>query len=186
MIIKVPIGVSARHVHLTKETYNKLFDSDLSYRNSLTQPNQFASNEIVTLKGNTEEIKKARVLGPLRSYDQVEISKSDARILGLNPPVRRSGDLLGAEEITLITPKRSVKVNACIIPNRHLHINEKYAKELGLKDNDIVKLSINGIKSGVIDCFVKVSADATFEVHLDTDDANAFLINNGDEGTLIL
>lgn len=186
MIKEVPIGISARHIHLTKETYAKLFTKELTFRNNLNQPGEYATNETVIIKGPKGQLENVRLIGPLRKYDQVEISKSDARVLGLNPPVRKSGDLRDAEKITLITPKSSLEVSACIIPERHLHLSTQEAKLLGLKDGQKIKLSLEGIKSGIIDIYVKTSAKAYFEVHLDTDDANAFLINNQDKGKLIL
>lgn len=184
--VKVKIGISARHIHLNAQTYDLLFDSPLTVRNPLNQLGQFAANETVTLKTEKGEFKNVRIIGPLRDYNQVEISKSDARVLGLNPPIRRSGNLEGAELIKVITPKAEVEIPAAIIANRHVHLSLDDAKKLNVVDKQKLKLAIGGEKSGVIDVEAKVSADGFFEVHLDTDDANAFILNNGDEETLII
>ena len=183
---EVSIAISARHVHLTEEVYDKLFDNDLTVRNNLNQKGEFAANEVVTLSTAKNRIDNVRIIGPKRSYNQVEISATDARKFGLKPPVRRSGDLSNAEMITISTPKGSVTLPVCIIAERHVHMTPKMANELGVKDKDIIKLKLDGIKSGIIDIKVKVKDNAYFEVHLDTDDANAFLLDNNSKGTLII
>lgn len=184
--IDVNIGISARHVHLSKSSYEKLFDKELTKKSDLNQKGQFAANETVCIKSAKSEFQNVRIIGPLREYDQVEISKSDARVLGLNPPVRKSGDLTGAEEITISTEKGSIIVKSCIIADRHVHMNPEMAKELNVKDNQKVTLKIDGVKSGSLDVNVKISEDGFFEVHLDTDDANAFLLSNGSIEKLVI
>jgi len=187
MNIKTRVGVSNRHVHLTKETYEQLFDEELTIKNSLNQPGEFASQQTVTIKTDKNIIENVRVLGPFRNYNQVEISKSDAYILGLKPPVRTSGDLLGSENITLINGNKSVDLKeSCIIANRHIHISNDKAEELGVTNNQKVKVKISGDKSGVIDAFIKITDNGYFEMHIDRDDANAFLLNNNDEVEIIL
>lgn len=181
---KVKINISARHVHLTKEAINLLFGHDLTVRNYLNQVGQFASEETVAIKTDCGVFEHVRVVGPARSYNQVEISKSDARKLNLNPPVRKSGNLLNSEEITIETSRGSIKENCCIIADRHVHFSPEDAKKYGITDGDNLKLSIEGEKSGVILVKAKVSADGFFEAHLDTDDANAFLIDNDTLGIL--
>lgn len=176
------IAISNRHVHLTKEVYSELFDETLSIKKPVGQIGEFASNQTLTIRGPKGEIKDVRVMGPNRSYNQVEVSKSDAYKLGLNPPVRESGDLEGSEDITLISNKGEVTLNsACIIAERHVHMNEKKAKELKLSNEDIVNIRVNSDKGGMMEAFVKVSDNGFFEVHIDYDDANAFLLKNGDE-----
>ena len=186
MEIDVSIGISARHVHLNEETYNKLFDKPISKKNDLNQIGQFAANETLTLKTSKGNIENVRLVGPLRNYNQVEISQSDARKLGINPPVRKSGDLLGSEKIILKTEKSEIEIEGCIIADRHVHMNREKAEELGLVDNDIIKLKISGTKSGIVDVSTKITDAGFFEVHLDTDDANAFLVNNNDIEKLII
>ncbi|MBE6139928.1 MAG: propanediol utilization protein [Firmicutes bacterium] len=186
MEIDVQVGISARHVHLKEETYYKLFDKPLTKKNDLNQLGQFAANETVKIRTSQNVFENVRIIGPLREYDQIEISKSDARILGINPPVRKSGDVLNSEKVILETAKDSVEIEGCIIADRHVHMNEKKALELGLYDNEIIKLKIEGEKSGIIDAFVKISENGFFEVHLDTDDANANLLQNNDLVKIVL
>ena len=176
------IAVSNRHLHLTEEVYNELFDEPISIKRPLNQIGEFASFQTVTLKTEKGEIPNVRLIGPLRKYNQVEISRSDAYLLGLNPPVRQSGDLEDSETITIIGPKGEVTLNdACIQAERHIHMNEKKAEELGLKNEDMVKLIVDNDKGGVMEAFVKVSSNGFFEIHIDKDDANCFLLQTGDE-----
>lgn len=186
--MEVPVGISNRHVHLTKEAVEILFGKDysLTKRNDLTQPGQFACEEVVTIKTNKSEIKKVRVLGPIRSYNQVEISKTDAYTLGLNPPVRNSGDVLGSEVITIVGPNGEIEVEGCIIASRHIHITKEQAKKLNLEDDQIVSVKVNSIKSSILnDVHIKILDEAYFELHLDTDDANACLLKQNDIVELI-
>ena len=176
------IAVSNRHVHLTEEIYNELFEEPLQIKRPLNQIGEFASFQTVTLKTEKAEIPNVRVIGPLRKYNQVEISRTDAYTLGLNPPVRQSGDLEDSETITIIGPKGAVTLkDACIQAERHIHMNEQKAKELGLKNEDMVKLIINNNKGGMMEAFVKVSSNGFYEIHIDKDDANCFLLKTGDE-----
>jgi putative phosphotransacetylase len=181
MIIKVKIGISNRHVHLTEETYNKLFNEKIDLYKNLNQVGEFASNKKVTLKTDKFEIPNVRVLGPFRKYNQIEISRSDAIKLGLNPPVANSGDLLQAEEITLVTDKTSIKVKGCILAHRHVHMTPDEALKYGVKNYQPVKLIVNGNKGGVLNANVKISDNGYYEAHIDTDEAAAFGLNNGDE-----
>jgi len=181
--MKIPVGVSNRHVHLKEETLKILFGDNyvLNKRNELKQPGEFASSETLTIKTEKAEIPNVRVLGPIRKYDQVEISKTDSYKLGINPPVKNSGDLEGASTITLIGPVGTVTVNACIIPNRHIHISDEKALELGFTNNQMVSVKVFGIKGGILDnVYIKIQPNAYFEIHLDTDDANAHLLKEGD------
>lgn len=182
--MKIPVGISNRHVHLTKESVDILYGEgyNLTKRNDLTQPNQFACNEVVSIKTDKGIINNVRVLAPIRNYNQIEISKTDSYKLGINPPVRNSGDLFDSLDVTLIGPKGEIKVKGCIIATRHIHISEEKAKELNLKNNDIVRIKIDNIKGGILDnVHIKIIKDAYFELHLDTDDGNAFMLNQQDE-----
>ena len=181
--MKINVGISNRHVHLNDEDYKLLFkDMEMTKRNDLTQPNTFASNLTVTITGPKRSIENVRVLGPNRSYTQVEVSKTDAYTLGINPPVRNSGDLVDADEITITSPFGSITRKAAIIATRHIHVDKKIREEKGLVGVDKVSIKIPGEKSGVIDnVYLKDSEEAYFELHLDTDDANAHLLNQGDE-----
>lgn len=187
--MKISIGVSNRHVHLNREHLNILFGDgyELEKKSDLTQPGQYASTALVTIKTNKSEIEKVRVLGPIRNYTQVEISKTDAYKLGLNPPVRNSGDLTGSESITIIGPNGSVDINeGCIIAARHIHILPEQIKAYGLEGKEVVNVKLNGEKGGIItNVYLKPSNEAYLELHLDTDDANAHLIKNGDIGEIV-
>ncbi len=186
--MKVSVGVSNRHVHLNNEDYKLLFgDIPLTKRNDLNQPGMYACNETVTIKGSKRSIENVRVLGPLRSYTQVEISKTDAYYLGVNPPVRNSGELDGADEITIIGPKGEIIRNSAIIATRHIHVDKKIRMRKGLLNIKKVKVRIPGEKGGVINnVYLKDSDEAYFELHLDTDDANGFLLKQDDEVEIIL
>ena len=167
--MKLTVGISNRHVHLKQSDLDTLFGQELTKQKDLTQPGQFASCEFVTIKTNKSEINNVRVLGPVRNYTQIEISKTDAYKLGLNPPVRSSGHLENSEVVTLIG----------IIADRHIHIT--YADKEKYNFPDKVQVKIDSEKPGIIEVDVKPSKEAFFELHLDTDDANAFLLKNGDE-----
>lgn len=178
--------ISNRHVHLTKEVYDRLFDDELTIKTKLNQVGEFASNKTLTIRVGDKKIENVRVVGPLRKYSQVEISKRDARFLGVNPPVRRSGNLEGTSKIILETLKGSVETDGLIIANRHVHMTPSEAKDLGLVDKQIVKIKVNGDKSGEMDAEVKISDNGYFELHIDTDDANAFLLEDNDKVTMII
>ena len=188
--MKVNVGVSNRHVHLTRESVNILFgkDYELTFKNKLSQGNQFAAMETVIIEGPKNRIENVRVLGPIRNYNQVEVSKTDSFKLGVNPPVRDSGDVEESSPITIIGPNGTLNLNeGCIIANRHLHANPDDLIKYGLKENQILSIRVNGEKGATLDnVHVKVEPDFVFEVHLDTDDANGCLIKQGDEVELII
>lgn len=185
----IEIGVSNRHVHLTQEHLETLFGKDftLEVKNQLTQPGQFASTSTLTIKTEKSEIENVRVLGPVRKYTQVEISKTDAFKLGLNPPVRDSGDLKDSEAIELIGPKGNIKIKeGCIIATRHIHITPQQVIDFGLENKKTVSVELLGAKGGIINnVSLKIAEESYFELHLDTDDANAHLIKSGDIGRII-
>lgn len=185
--MKVSVGVSNRHIHLTKEHMNLLFQTELHNKKNIKQPNQFAAEETVTIQTNKGKIEHVRVLGPIRSYTQVEISKTDAYMLGIDPPIRDSGDLKGSAPITIIGPKGQLTLSeGCIIANRHIHITPKQVAYYGLEGLTEVHVQIDGEKGGMLShVFLKKSEDSFFELHLDTDDANAFQLKNGDIVTIM-
>lgn len=178
--MKVPVGISARHVHLTKDDYYKIFGlNELTKLKDIKQPGLFACNEVVSIKGNKGIIDNVRILGPFRDYSQVEIAKTDSYKLGVNVFMRKSGDLDGVEKLEVIGPKGSIMVPV-ILANRHVHISKKQAEELNVKDRQQLAVKINSEKPGVILAEFKVSEEAFMELHLDTDDANAFLLKQDD------
>ena len=183
--MKVELGISNRHVHLTKEVLYKIFGPNYQLTNikDLKQKGQFACLETVTIKTPKNTIENVRIIGPVRNYNQVEISKTDSFTLGLNPPIRNSGDLENSETITIIGPEGELTLkNACIIANRHLHITKEEKEKFNLNNVKKIKIKIEGEKGGILDnVYLKESENAVLELHLDTDDANAFLLKNNQE-----
>lgn len=188
--MEVKIGISNRHVHLCKNDLEILFGNgyELKIDRELSQPGEFASTDRVTIKSDKGEISNVRILGPIRNYSQVEISKTDAIKLRLNPPVRESGDLIDSSPITIVGPCGEVYLNeGCIIASRHIHLTNKDVLEYGLQGIEKVSIKILGEKGGTLDnVSLKVNDNYAFELHLDTDDANAHLIKQGDSGIIIV
>lgn len=185
MEFKVPVGISNRHVHLTKEVYDKLFDVEWEKVKALKQTGEFASNLFVTIEGPKGKIEHVRVLGPLRNYVQVEVSALDAFALGVNPPVRKSGDLVGAETVTLITDKARVEVeSACILAECHIHMSLDDLKKYGVENEQVVKVHVKGKREGILFAHIKASENGVLEFHVDRDEANAMLLQNNDELTV--
>ncbi|MGI9860369.1 phosphate propanoyltransferase [Moorella naiadis] len=184
---RVPVAVSARHVHLAQQEIAILFGPGyrLTKRNDLYQPGEFATNEVVTLVGpKLRPLTGVRILGPVRDRTQVEISRTDAILLGIPAPVRRSGDLAGSAPITLVGPKGSVTLpEGAIIANRHIHMSPVEAEKWGLKDND--EVTVRTIKTERPTIFggvqVRVSPQFKLIMHIDTDDANAAGLRCDDE-----
>jgi putative phosphotransacetylase len=174
----IPLGVSNRHTHLTEKTFKLLFGQDVKpevYR-ELYQPEEYAANQMITIAGPKQRaIQSVRLLGPLRSYDQVELSLTDAIVLGIQPPVVNSGNLTEAAPLTLIGPAGSVYLEHCaIIANRHIHMSPVDARQYGVEDGDYGKISIGGIKSTIFEnVLIRVKKGWKLQAHLDTDDANA-------------
>lgn len=183
--MKIKVGVSMRHVHLTEEDYNILFDEPISIKDKLNQPGQFSANQTVTLEKDDKELKNVRIIGPNRNYTQVELSRTDAYFFKMNPPVRTSGDLDDAEEIIIKTEKGKITRKAAIIADRHIHITKEDRKKYNLK-KDEYSIKIEGEKGGIIShVHIKEAPNSYFELHLDSDDANAFNIKQNDEVTIL-
>lgn len=185
----IPIGVSAHHVHLSKQHLEELFGKGYKLKpfKNLSQPGQFAAEETITLIGPKGKIENVRILGPERLETQVEISASDARKLGITPMVRHSGNLEGTPGITIVGSLSSIKLDkGVIIADRHIHMSLEDAIHFGVKDKEIVKVRIRGPKGGIMDnVTIRVSPDFRLDMHIDTDDANAFLIKQSDLVELI-
>lgn len=186
---KIKIGVSQRHVHLSREDLDILFGKDYELTvKKVLMGREFASNEVVTLVGpSLKSIENVRVLGPVRPKTQVEISKTDTFVLKVSPPVRPSGKVDGSERIVLVGPKGSVYLNeGVIIANRHIHLTPEYAAAHGICDNDYVDVFVAGVKpTKFYDVQVRVRDDFNTEMHIDTDDANSSGLKNGDLVTII-
>ena len=186
MEFDINVRISNRHVHLTKETYEMLFDEELTKKYSLNQVGEFASNQTLTLRNGDKVIERVRVCGPFRKYNQIEVSKKDTRTLGINPPVRRSGDLDNTPEITLETEKNSVRTNGLIIMSRHVHMTEEDALKYGVVDKQKVYIKIDNEKGGLAMAEIKISDNGYYEAHFDTDDGNSFLIEDNDKAKMII
>lgn len=186
----VPVGVSARHIHLTKEDVETLFGAGykLTKKKEL-MGGQFAANEQCTVVGlKLRAIENVRILGPVRSKSQVEISATDARTLGVNAPLRQSGDVAGSAPVALVGPKGVVYLKeGCIVAARHIHMTPAEASAASLKDGDYVSVRMGNERGAALD-HVKIRVDESFslEMHIDTDEANACQVKQGDAAVLIL
>jgi putative phosphotransacetylase len=174
----IPLGVSNHHIHLTEATFKNLFgpDAKLETFRELYQPGDIAAKQAVTIVGSKmRAIENVRILGPLRDYDQVELSLTDAIQLGINPPIRNSGDLKGSAPLTLVGPKGAMFLKECaIIANRHMHMPGDIARKFGVNDGDFCKVRIGGLKGTIFEnVLVRINDAWKLQMHLDTDDANA-------------
>ncbi|MEG0797545.1 MAG: phosphate propanoyltransferase [Acidaminococcaceae bacterium] len=170
------LGVSARHLHLTRQDMDTLFgvNSELHTKKPIGQPGQFAADEQITLITAKSKM-TLRVIGPLRSYTQVELSLTDARSLGLTPPIRNSGDIENSAGATIVGPKGEVILKqGIIVAARHIHLNPETANKYALHDGDIVDIVTPGERSLTLhNVLVRAGATHADECHLDTDEANA-------------
>ncbi len=186
---QIKIGVSNRHVHLSREDLDTLFGKGFELTKKKTlMGREFASEQLVTLVGpSLKTIENVRVLGPVRKHTQVEISRTDTFVLKVSPPVRPSGDIKGSEKIVIVGPKGVVYLNeGVIIANRHIHLTPEYAEKHSIKDGDYVDVMVGSIKpTKFFDVQVRVRDDFNVEMHIDTDDANAAGLKNGDLVTII-
>ena len=186
----VRIGVSQRHVHLSREHLDILFGKgyELTKKKTL-MGREYAAEECVTLVGpSLKAIEKVRVLGPVRKDTQVEISRTDTFVLKVSPPVRPSGDIKGSERIVIVGPKGSVYLNeGVIIANRHIHLTPQYAAQNEISDGDWVDVICHGKEKTTkfYDVQIRVRDDFNVEMHIDTDDANSAGLGNGDMVTII-
>ena len=186
--IFVPLEASGRHVHVTKAQAEALFGHDLTPARELSQPGQFLAKERVTVTGPKGTFENVAVLGPARKSAQVEISLTDGRVLGLNPPVRLSGDTKGSPGCTFTGPCGRVQLHEGVIAaQRHIHLSPQDAQRFGVRDKQVVKLQTFTSRPAVFeDTIVRISPDFAAAVHLDYDEANACGFANGDWGRIIL
>ena len=189
--MKVMVETSARHVHVTQETLEKLFGAGatLTKKKDLSQPGQFASMERITIVGPKGEMKNVSILGPVRKADQVELSLTDLRKIGIAAPVRESGDIEGTPGCKLIGPAGEVDIEKGVIAaKRHIHATTKDAEEFGLTNGQIVSVEIpsaNGRNLTFGDVVVRVSDSYALAMHIDTDEANAAGMKPNTMGTII-
>lgn len=182
--MKVPVGISNRHIHLSQEHLDILFGRDykLTVMKDLSQPGQYAADEKVTIAGPKGKIDKVRILGPVRKETQIEVSRTDSFILGVNPPVRDSGFLQDTPGLKVIGPKGEVELEkGTILAARHIHFHTSDAEKFGVKDQDRLRVIVLG-ERGVIfeNVLARVSKNYALEFHVDTDEANGAALKNGD------
>lgn len=178
--MKCSVGVSNKHVHLSNDVWNKLFgNEDIKVRNYLKQPGQYASCSTVDIMVNGKSLEHLRVVGPLRDYNQIEISLSDAKVLDVVPPRRQSGDLEGSLGVWLIGPCGRVYLDkGLILADAHVHLDSVNADKLGLNNYDVVGIYRNDVK--IMDAKIKISDDAFVEFHIDKDEEVLFGLHSGD------
>ena len=186
----IPVGISNRHIHLSREHVDILFGKgyELTKLKDLSQPGQFACKEQLTIVGpSMRAIEGVRVLGPERKSSQVEISRTDSFVLKVKPPVRESGAISGSAPVTIIGPRGVVSLSeGCIIANRHIHMSPSDGEKFGVCDGDYVTVDVNGKRrTRWFDVQVRVHKDFRLEMHVDTDDANAAGIGNGFTVTVV-
>jgi putative phosphotransacetylase len=185
-----PIGISNRHIHLAEDHIQVLFGEghQLTPMKDLKQPGQYAAEETISIVGPKGHIDGVRILGPARKQSQIEVSMTDAFKLGVKPPVRDSGDLAETPGIDIIGPKGRVTIpDGVILAGRHIHMHTSDAEGLGLKDKDHVKVQIPGERGLVFEhVLIRVSPNYRLEMHVDTDEANACLLKNGQTVQIVL
>lgn len=189
MAKEVLVEVSARHVHVTQEALEVLFGAgySLTKKKDLSQPGQFLSEEKVTVVGPKSSL-KASILGPCRSANQVEISLTDARSIGVTAPVRESGDIAGTGECKIVGPCGEIDIKEGVIAaKRHIHMTVADSKEYGLKDKQIVSVKIPTEGRALIfdDVVVRVSDSYALAMHIDTDEANAACVPGSCKGEIL-
>ena len=189
--LEIPVGISNRHIHLSREDMETLFGRgyELTPMKELSQPGQYACKETLTLVGpSMRAIEGVRVLGPLRSKSQVEISATDSFQLKVKPPVRESGKIEGSAPVTIVGPRGVVSLpEGCIIANRHVHMSPDDAARFGVVDGDYIDVDVcSGTrKSRWFDVQIRVHKDFRLEMHVDTDDANSAGLKNGSVVTVV-
>jgi len=173
---EIPVGISNRHIHLSQRHVELIFGEgyELTKIKDLSQKGQYACKETITLCGPKGALEKIRVLGPIRSKTQVELSLGDCRQAGISPSVRLSGNLKETSGVTLVGPKGSVQLEeGVIVAQRHIHMNEKHAKQFGVSDGELVKIEVEGLRGGILNnVSIRTNDSFSLECHLDVEEAN--------------
>ncbi|MCX5781928.1 MAG: phosphate propanoyltransferase [Elusimicrobia bacterium] len=181
---KILANVSNRHVHLSSSDLEILFGKGykLTKLKDLMQPGEHSCQETVTIVGKKRQLENVRILGPVRSATQVEISVTDSINLGIDAPLRISGNIAGSAPLKIIGPKGEIDLKeGCIIAKRHVHMTTTDAKRLGVSNNQVIKIKCPGDRGLIFDNVVsRVSDKMSLECHLDTDEANSAGLKNGD------
>jgi acetate kinase len=186
----IPIAISARHIHLTQEVVEQLFGAGykLTEKAPLSQPGQFAANETVTVVGPKNKLERVRILGPCRSLNQLEISRTDEFFLGLDAPVRASGKVENTPGVKIVgTHGETILKEGVICAWRHIHMTPADAEVFGVVDGDIVEVDVNnGVRPLTFgNVLIRVSPSFKLEMHIDTDEANAAELSQNAEGELL-
>jgi putative phosphotransacetylase len=186
---QVPIGVSARHIHLSQEHIEALFGTGyrLQIFKDLSQPGQFAAEETVAVTGPKGKFDKVRILGPSRGATQLEISRTDAFALGIDPPVRQSGNIEDTPGIMLKGPAGELQLEkGVIVASRHIHFHTEDAEQWGITDKQLLRVKVDGERPVIFeDVLARVSDQFALDMHIDTDEANASAVKTGDHGTIL-
>ena len=186
---EVPVRISGRHIHISQRDLNQLYGpgSQLTKYRNLDQPGQFAAKETLTVVGPRGVIEDVRILGPVRNNTQVEISGTDGYHLGIDPPVRDSGNLDGTPGIVLVGPSGAVTLkNGVILAATHIHLSIQDAAMLNLKNGDRVQVLVDGERDLIFnEVLIRVDRNFITEMHVDTDEANAAVIGDGDCVTIL-
>ena len=191
----VPVGISAHHIHLSKEDFNTLFpgQDDLTFFKELSQPGQYAAVEkldVVSLDPKGKVISGVRILGPLRPESQVELLRSECTKCKINGPVRSSGDTKGSGAVKLVNPLNGAEVilnEGVIVADRHIHLSLEDAEKFGIVDRQVVSVKVGGRKGGIMnEVLCRVSPKFAVDFHIDVDDAAAFDLKQGDLVEVIL
>lgn len=186
----VMVETSARHVHVTEETLEILFGKgyQLTKKKDLSQPGQFACEERVQVIGPKNNFPAVSILGPTRPADQVELSASDARSIGVAAPVRESGDIAGSGACKLVGPKGEVELKeGVIVAKRHIHMTPEDAENYGVKDKQVVSVKIDSPERSLVfgDVVVRVSPKFKLAMHIDTDESNAVMAGRDATGVIV-
>lgn len=186
----VMVETSARHVHVTEETLEILFGKgyQLTKKKDLSQPGQFACEERVQVIGPKNSFPAVSILGPTRPADQVELSASDARSIGVAAPVRESGDIAGSGACKLVGPKGEVELKeGVIVAKRHIHMTPEDAENYGVKDKQVVSVKIDSPERSLVfgDVVVRVSPKFKLAMHIDTDESNAVMAGCDATGVIV-
>lgn len=189
MSYKVPVGLSNKHLHVSRKDLDLLFGEgyELTPYKFLKQPGQYAAEEKVDVVGPKGTLRNVRILGPVRPETQVELAMTDARIVGVNAPVKESGKLEGTPGIKLAGPEGDVDLDhGAIVALRHVHLSPEQAKEAGVVDKQTVSIRFGGERGLVFNnVLVRSGEGHDSEIHLDTDEGNAAGLKNGDLGEII-
>lgn len=185
----IPVGVSARHVHLSREHLDALFGAgyELTKKKDLSQPGQYASDETVDIITTKGAFTRVRILGPVRKATQIELALSDTLKLGITPPIRDSGNVAGSPGVVLVGPNGTITLDeGAIVALRHIHMTPADAERFGVKDKDMVQVECPGERAMTMgQVLVRVSDQYALEMHVDTDEGNAACLKTGQKVRIV-